>query len=202
MTPTSLSRPFATTLFLALGAIPLFALTACQGFGGSSAAPDRAQLVNEIVDTAEVVAVEPEVRNVRLRRSDGSVVDVTAGSQVQNFDQIDVGDTLRVRFSEALMATKLAESTGAEPARAMLVGGVAELGAKPAVGTGLAFGVRVKIESVDLKRDIVVYSTATGELLAQRVVTPEGRAFAKGLRVGDTVQLDYTESLALSIEEL
>lgn len=43
-------------------------------------------------------------------------------------------------------------------------------------------------------------SLASGELIARRIQTPQGREFVSGLKVGDIVQLDYKEAAALSIE--
>ena len=67
---------------------------------------------------------------------------------------------------------------------------------------GAGISIRVRVESIDLGRDIVVFSLGSGELMARRLRTQEGRAFATSLKVGDLVQLDYTEVLALSIEKL
>jgi len=78
----------------------------------------------------------------------------------------------------------------------------AKAGAKPGAGVGAGISVRAKVESIDRERDIVVCSLASGEMIARRVLTPEGRGFVKTLKIGDTVQLDYTEALALSIDKL
>jgi hypothetical protein len=48
----------------------------------------------------------------------------------------------------------------------------------------------------------VVFSLASGELVARRLQTAEGRAFVTSLVIGDVVQLDFTQSLALGIEKL
>jgi hypothetical protein len=66
----------------------------------------------------------------------------------------------------------------------------------------MAVSVRVKIESIDLEHNIVVFAPVCGELIAHRLRTTEGREFVRGLEVGDTVQLDYLEALALEVQEL
>ena len=66
----------------------------------------------------------------------------------------------------------------------------------------MAVSLRVKIESIDRTREIVVFSLASGELIARRLQTAEGRELVQELEVGDLVQLDYTETLALGIEKL
>ena len=65
-----------------------------------------------------------------------------------------------------------------------------------------AISLRVRIESLDLPHDIVVFALASGELLTHRLVSAEGREFAEGLKVGDVVQLDYDEAVALSVDAM
>jgi len=178
----------------------LLLLGACQTT--ESGIPNQAEIVNELTTTAEVVALEPATRLMTLRREDGRLLAILAGDEVRNFDQIDVGDKLRVRYLESLAATLLPPGTDTSPAQAAFAAGRAQPGAKPGAGIGVLVSLAVKIESIDLKNDLVVFSLDTGELIAHRVATPEGRAFVKGLEHGDTVQLDFTEALALSIEEL
>jgi hypothetical protein len=98
--------------------------------------------------------------------------------------------------------TRLPAGESAEPASAVGASVGAEPGATPAGGVGIAITARVKVESLDLAHDIVVFSLASGELSARRLVTDEGREFAKGLTIGDTVQIDYSEVVGVAIEKV
>ncbi len=184
----------------------LFVLSACQSAKTTSlpAPPEtrRAELSNEYTAMAEVVAVVPAERRLTLRRENGSSFDLTAGEGVRNFAQIAVGDVLRVRYKETLAASLRPVGEKVEPAEGAFLAARAKPGAKPGGGLGLAVSLRVKIESIDLERNIVVFAPASGELIAHRLQTPEGREFVRGLEVGDTVQLDYAQALALSVEKL
>ncbi len=185
----------------------LLMLGACQSKEpapqpAASVAPTHATISNEFSATAAVVAVDAKTRVVTLRHEDGSLTQVKCGDAVQNFAQIAAGDTLHIRYTETLEATLRPAGETAEPATAAGAVVSGEPGASPAGGVGATISVRVKIESLDLERDIVVFSLASGELSARRVVTSEGRDFVKGLKIGDTVQLDYTEVLALAIEKV
>jgi len=184
----------------------LLALGACQsGKSGSPPPPPetrRAEISNEFSALAEVVAVAPAERRLTLRREDGRSFDLIAGESVRNFAQIAVGDVLRVRYKETLAASLRPTGEKIEPAEGAFMAARAKPGAKPGAGVGMAVSVRVKIESIDLERDIVVFAPASGELIAHRLRTAEGREFVRGLEVGDTVQLDYLEALALTVEEL
>lgn len=177
----------------------LLALGACKT---AATHPDRAEISNTATARAEVVAIDRTTRLLTLRREDGQLLGVAASEEVRNFGQIAVGDSLLVQYQERLAATLRPDGQELGVVEAALAAGRAPEGAKPGAGAGLAVSVRVRIESIDSRNDIVVFSTGSGELIAHRIATPQGRDFVKGLALGDTVQLDYTEALALSIEKL
>ncbi len=198
--PFQSSRPILLAALLVLGA------AACQS---ASKAPEtmprtmgRVDLSSELTASAVVMSVDATERLITLRREDGSMFAVRAGPAVRNFDQIAAGDELRVRYQETLAAMMLPAGESTAPVEGAFVAGRARTGDKPAAGAGLAATARVRIESVDPAHDIVVFSQDSGDLRAVRAMRPEGRAFIGKLRVGDVVQLDYTVSLALSIEEM
>jgi len=188
----------------------LSALSACESTDSAlqpaassqASSPEHARISNDLVALAEVVAIEPATRVITLRREDGTELRAKASEAVRNFAQIAVGDTLRVKYQETLSATRLSGEAAAAPVEAALSAGRAKAGAKPAAALGFAISVRVKIVSIDREREIVVFSLSSGELIARTLVTPEGREFVKGLKIGDVVRLDYTEVLALSVEKL
>jgi hypothetical protein len=200
--PTSSNLLFSGAL---VGA--LLMLGACQSKEpasqpASNNAPTHATISNEFTATAVVVAVDAKTRVVTVRGEDGNLVQIKCGEDVRNFGQIAVHDTLHVRYQESLDATRLPAGETAAPATAVGASVGAEPGAAPAGGVGVSVTARVKIETLDVEHDIVVFSFASGELSARRVVTPEGREFVKGLKIGDTVQLVYTGVLALAIEKV
>ena len=195
--------------FKSVHAIPvLAALLVLGGCESSKPKPapapprvERAQISEQLVATVEVVAIENPARIITLRREDGLQFRVKCGSEVRNYDQIAVGDRLRIRYQETLTASLRPAGEPAEPPQGVLAAGRAEPGSTPGAGVGLAMSVRVKIASIDLERGIVVFSLASGKVVAHRIATPQGREFVSGLHLGDTVELEYTQALALSIEK-
>jgi len=181
---------------------------ACQSSQPKSSTPPpppqsaKAKISNEFTASAEVTALVAAERKLTLRREDGSVFEVQADASVRNFDQIAVGDVLRVRYEETLAAVKLPAGTSIGTTEGAFAAGRAKQGAKPGAGLGLAVRMNVRIETIDREREIVVFSLASGELVARRLQTAEGRAFVTALTIGDVVQLDFTETLALGIEKL
>ncbi|MCI0589423.1 MAG: hypothetical protein L0323_21615 [Planctomycetes bacterium] len=184
----------------------LLAAGACKSEATHGAAPkpakNRAEISAEFTATAQVVGVARPERIVTLRREDGSQIGLRCGEGVRNFDRIAVGDTLRVRYKETLAATKIPPGQVGRPAEAAVGAVRSKPGEKPGGGLGLAVSLPVRIESIDRERNIVVFSISSGELIAHRIQTSEGREFVAGLAVGDNVQLDYSEGLALAVETL
>ena len=184
----------------------LLLLGACQSERANMPPPPpegrHAEITNEFTAKAEVAAIVPAERAVTLRREDGSLFEVQVDQAVRNFEQLAVGDTVRVQYKERLRALQLPPGTSTRSPQAGLMAARAPAGAKPGAGLGVAVSLRVRIESLDVERGIVVFSLDSGELIARRLRTSEGREFAAALSVGDTVQLDYAESLALGVEKL
>ena len=188
----------------------LLALAACHSEPARTPPPPpvgahgvgRAEITNEYTATAQVTAIAPEKRVVTLKREDGLALDVQCGEGVRNFDQIAVGNALKVRYKAVLAASELPPGEKARGAQASLAAARAKPGSQPAAGVGVGISVRVKIESIDREHGIVVFSLASGELIAHRIQTGEGRRFIEAISVGDGVQLDYGEALALGVEKL
>jgi len=215
------TRPHAGSVVLALSLGASLALVACasddpahmhsgaakaqpaaQPAPAAMAAVTQAQISDELTATAYVIAVDKPSRTVTLRSTDGRVFQIVAPPEVRNFDQIAVGNELRVTYRVALAAKLLPPGT---PQTAPMSGAVAtraEVGDRPAAAAGAGVSVRVKVVSIDPANDIVVCSLSSGELVAHKVKTDEGRAFVKHLKQGDLVQLDYAEAIAISVDEV
>ena len=98
-----------TTLTLALALIAaVFAATAFaqkpDATGGAvvTSEPGKATAVRAVEVSAQVVGIDKATRTVTLKGPKGNVVDIVAGDEVKNFDQIKVGDFVVVRYAQAL----------------------------------------------------------------------------------------------------
>lgn len=161
---------------------------------------ESAEVSDQATVQATVVSIDRPARLLTLQRADGTTFVVVAGPQVGNFAQVEVGDVLRVRYLASLAVRLLAAGETPQDG-AMLAAGAAAPGQKPAGGVGVRADVTVRIESVDLQHDLVVFTPPDGMLRTVRVVRPEGKAFIQKLKPGDQVVITYTEALAVSIEE-
>ena len=189
--------------------------SACKSAGSEPPPPADAahahagrqvEITNDIVATAEIVAVARDTRVVTVRRENGTLGDIEVDESVPDLDKIVPGDGVKLRYRETLALQVVPPGTPAQRVRVNV--GTARLpaGRKPGAGVGATLSMRVTIESIDEGHDIVVFSPASasgaGELLARRVRTPQGREFVRHLEVGDEVQVEYLEILALQVTEL
>ncbi len=164
-------------------------------------APGSAHVSQELKAEATVLSLDRSARLIGLRGKDGRALVVQAGPEVRNFAQIEVGDTVTVRYLESLAVSLMKPGESATPASAALAAGRAEPGKKPAAAVGAQVTVTVRIESVDTKKNLVVFTPPDGGLRAVHVQRPEGQRFIQGLKPGDQVEITYTEALAVSVEK-
>jgi hypothetical protein len=60
--------------------------------------PGKASIVEAAELSAKVVGIDKATRTVTLKGPKGNVVDVVAGDEVKNFDQIKLGDFVVARY--------------------------------------------------------------------------------------------------------
>ena len=75
--------------------------------------PGKASVAVAAKITAQVVAIKKATRTLTLKGPEGNVVDVVAGDEVKNFDQIKLGDFVVVRYAQALTLELRKTKTGA-----------------------------------------------------------------------------------------
>jgi hypothetical protein len=88
---------------LSLGWIVL-SMAACLALGAAATvyAQEGVDLGDGVVITAEVVAIDRVDRTVALLGPDGDVVEMEVGYEARNFDQIAVGDQVKVAYYESV----------------------------------------------------------------------------------------------------
>jgi ribosomal protein S1 len=166
----------------------------------TSEAPNEAKVSDEVTVQATVVAVDKETRDRTLTRPDGSSVEVIAGPEIRNFEQIEPGNTVTARYVVSLTARRLeADAPDTEPT-AGLVTARAEPGQAPAGAIGSDMMMTVAVKSVDQDQHIVTFTDPNGILHAIEAERDEGKNFVRGLQPGDRVELIYEELLAMSVE--
>lgn len=127
-------------------------------------------------------------------------MDLIAGPEVRNFDQLQPGATVKARYVVTLSARRLdADEPDVEPS-VEVVTARAEPGEAPGAAIGTGMVMTVVIKTVDLEKNVVTFTDPDGVLHAVEAERDEGKAFIKGLKPDDRVVLTYDEVFVLAAE--
>jgi hypothetical protein len=159
--------------------------------------PGKATVARAVEVTAQVVSIDKATRTVTLKGPQGNVVDVVAGDEVRNFDQIKVGEFVVARYAQAL-TLELRKTKGA-------VGDItvseqsarAQPGQRPAAVGARQITAIATVTAVDPKKSTITLKGPRGNVVVLDVQNPDQ---FKVVKKGDQVDVTYTEALALSVE--
>jgi hypothetical protein len=191
------SIPLAATLVAALMAAPALA-QASKSEGGAvvTTEPGKGTAAVAVTAAASVEAIDIANRVVTLKGPQGKVFEVVAGPEVRNFDQIKVGDEVRVRYLEAVT---LELKKGGGGVRERVESGDAaraKAGEKPGAAEVRRVTVVADVTAVDPKTQTV---TLRGPNRTVDLKLKDPKQFAL-VKVGDQVEATYTEAVAVTVE--
>jgi hypothetical protein len=170
-----------------------------EAAGGTVVAsePGKAAIVRAAEISAQVVAIDKATRTVTLKGPQGNSVDIVAGDEVKNFDQIKLGDFVVARYAQAL--TLELQKTKVKAGEPTVTEGAARAkpGERPAVAGAREITAIADVIGVDAKKKTITLKGPRGNVVTLDVQNPDQ---FKVVKKGDQVQVTYTEALALSVE--
>jgi hypothetical protein len=180
---------------------PLVAALMLSGVAGCGYLPagDTTQATRETSESAIGTIREIDRENRRfVLRIDGQTLTMRANEGVINFDQLEVGDRVRVEYFESVAVSLGSPDDLAEP-----VGGAVTVlppaGALPGVLNVGTVTTTAEVISYDRREHLALLRFASGatEYVA---VPPELRAFAAARQPGDRVVITYDVASAITVE--
>lgn len=159
-------------------------------------APGSVAVANAVVVTAKVEAIDPATRAITLKGPEGNSTTITAGPEVKNFAQIKVGDTVAVRYVEALMLELKKGGAGVRERVETKLSDKAKPGERPAAVEGREIKVTADVVAVNTAKKTVTLR-GPKRTVDLKVNDP---AQLKLIKVGDQVEATYTEAAAISVE--
>jgi hypothetical protein len=159
--------------------------------------PGKASAVAAAEVSAQVVGLDRATRTVTLKGPKGDAVDVVAGPEVKNFDQIKVGDLVVVRYAMALTLELRKVGGGSSDITVKDAAARAKPGERPAVAGARQISLIADVVEVDPKGSTITLRGPRGNAVKLAVQNPDQ---FKVVKVGDKVDVTYTEAVALSVE--
>jgi hypothetical protein len=146
-------------------------------------------------ETATVEAIEAGSRTVTLKKPDGTFVSVVAGPDIKRFAEIKVGDKVNARFYENVVVRMKkpgepdvdTSSGGTTPSQQVLPGGT----------RATQRTVSATITAIDPNTPTITFTGPNGWKYTSRV---QDKAVLANAKVGDRVDVVWTEAMLLSIE--
>lgn len=176
------------------------ALGVAAAAGCTPTTAETTQGVREAVTElrAKVTGVDLSARVVTLVTEDSRPVTIDAGPEVRNLEQVKVGDTVLVRYREAIEA-RLAPAGTAGTVTAQTSVDRAEPGQRPGGSIGNAVTTTVRIEAVDTAANRVTFTGLEGRSQTIDVKDPSMQAFLRTLKAGDLVDVTFSEALEIRV---
>ncbi len=153
-------------------------------------------VVETVKATAKVTAIDAAKRMVTFEM-DGKSKTITCGPEVKNFEQIKVGDLLKINFVEALAVyiQKAGAPAGGAEVRTVTL---APKGAKPGILVTDTLVLQAKVEAVNAKKGLLTVTTPDG--VTKTIKVAKHVKELKGLKKGDDIIVKATADLAVIIE--
>jgi hypothetical protein len=157
-------------------------------------AVSRTQLVRESV---VVMSIDKTARRLLLKKADGQVLEVIAGDEVRNFDQIRLNDEVVVEYSRSLSLTlrkvRTEDTQIIEDAEALR----ASAGEKPGGAVVRSVSAIADVVAVNPDKSTISLKGPEGRVFELDVKNPD---HFKVVKVGDQVLVYYTEAVAVSVQ--
>jgi len=174
----------------------LLALAAVVALPVVALAQKPASATDTVEVRAKIVAIDKTERTVVLEDEDGESEEIYCGPEMKRFDELKVGDTVTFKYFESLAYSirKPGQPSGlpADTAPKMTRG----TGARPSGTVARQETATVTIKAIDAKVPSVTVLTEDGRTVSFKV---DDKAKLKDVKVGDRVEITYTEALMISV---
>jgi hypothetical protein len=182
-----------STVFLA-GA-PAFAQVGPQENVVKESQAGRVKHTGTVRASVVITAIDKATRKLTLKNAAGQLTEIVAGNEVRNFDQIHVGDEVSVEYVRSL-SLQLKKAGTTSEASASQVAEHAPLGEKPSASAATQITVIADVIDVNPSAKTITLMGKTGNITELDVTNPDQ---FKVVKVGDHVEVTYSEAVAISV---
>lgn len=176
-------------------------LSACSGTPDEPAPPPSSYTLSSDQVTLEgsIVRVDKANRVVTIRGSEGNEIDFEAGPEVRNFDQLQVGDRVTLDYSNAVALEIKPAGTAGVGSSTSETSSAAALGATPGASGSETTTIVAEVMAIDTAANTVTVRGPRGNVVTLDVAREDLRGRLGTLKVGDLLQVSFTEAVAVNI---
>jgi hypothetical protein len=159
----------------------------------------RAQVgqANTVTATATIQAIDSATRSVTLKSENGEEDTFQVGPEVKRFEELKVGDKVRMTYYESLVFELRKPGQASSPTG---TAGAAARGAAsrlPAGAIAQEKKTTVTVKAIDAQIPSITVTTQDGRTVTRKI---EDKKNLEGVAVGDRIDITYTQALLANIE--
>lgn len=147
------------------------------------------------VQTGTVEAIEASTRSLTLKKADGTYVTTTAGPDIKRFDEIKIGDKVTAKYYDTLVLRL--KQPGESDVASIATGTTGSGQALPGGTKARQTTITATISGIDPDAPSITFTGPNGWKYTSRV---EDKAALAKVKVGDKVDITWTDALLVSIE--
>jgi hypothetical protein len=176
----------------------IFGLAAALAIGSVVQAEQTVSKSDSVTATATIQAIDKANRLVTVKDESGAEDTMQVGPAMKRFDELKVGDKVKVTYYESLVlqVRKPGDAVKAGDDSAKLTKGT---GGSPAATLARQQTTTVEVLGIDQKLPSITVRTADGRTVTRKV---EDRKNLEGVKVGDKIDITYTQAAIMSVEPL
>jgi hypothetical protein len=159
----------------------------------------KGEISDAVEMQATVTAIDLNTRMVTLKGPEGNETTIQVDKRARNLPQVKVGDVVTVAYVQhvAWQARKGGEGAPSGDVAAEQAAVRAEPGERPAGAVGQRVTFTATIEAIDLSKGTVTLKGPQGD---SQTIKARNPANLKKVKVGDLVDITYTEVVAIKVE--
>jgi hypothetical protein len=163
--------------------------------GSSVSAQSKTLVGNSVTASVTIVAIEQSSRTLTVKTEKGTYETIQAPPEVKRFSELKVGDKITARYYEnVVVRLKKPDEAAVDVEGAAAVRGT---GASPAAAGAVQRTLTVTITAKDPATSSVTVNAPNGYAYSRKVAD---KKIFDTLKVGDRLDMTWTDALLLSVE--
>jgi hypothetical protein len=165
---------------------------------GLIAAPQTVSKADSVSATATIQAIDSTARRITLKGEKGEEDTFTVGPEVTRFNELKVGDKVKMTYYESLVMQVRKPGQASTPADVQAAVSPTR-GARPGGTIAAQLTTTVTVKAIDATVPSITVTTADGRTVTRKI---EDKKNLEGVSVGDRIDITYTQALVTSIEPI